>query len=212
LGVGAEEGLAVGDDVGVDVGAAVGAGVGAGEGLAVGEGVGAAINTAPEVRVLEPRETVYVTSASVLTPGATSWRLQVTNVSEIHCVDAQIVEPTATVEDGSEEPKLRPVTDMTLPPVVGWLYGKMADVAGASYENNPSLVDAAESSVIVTSTELESPAGTPHVTDVPETHMKLEHGADPNRAYQRLVSYAPKLVPTRVTLAPPVTGPLRGLP
>lgn len=66
-----------------------------------------------------------------------------------------------TVDDGSEEPKLRPVIDMTLPPVVGWLYGKVADVAGASYENNPSLVDADDSSVIVTSTELESPAGAP---------------------------------------------------
>ena len=37
-----------------------------------------------------------VTSASLLTPGATSCRLQVTKVFEIHCVDAQIVEPIVT--------------------------------------------------------------------------------------------------------------------
>ena len=60
LAVGAEEGLAVGEGVGADVGAAVGAGVGAEEGLDVGEGVGAPINIAPEVRVLEPREIVYL--------------------------------------------------------------------------------------------------------------------------------------------------------
>ena len=63
-GVGAEEGLDVGEPVGADVGTTVGAGVGAGEGLDVGEGVGAPINIAPEVRELEPRETVYLVPIS----------------------------------------------------------------------------------------------------------------------------------------------------
>ena len=69
--------------------------------------------------------------------------------------------PVRTVDDGSEEPKLRPVIDITPPPVVGWLEGEAADTAGASNENNPRLVDAAESSVTVTTTELESPPGAP---------------------------------------------------
>ena len=66
-----------------------------------------------------------------------------------------------TVDDGSEEPKLRPVIDITPPPVVGWLEGEVADTAGASYENKPRVVDTDESSVTVTSTDLESPAGAP---------------------------------------------------
>ena len=124
-------------------------------------------------------------------------------------LDAQFVKPTFAVELPSVTPKLVPKIVMNPPCDVGPFTGLTWVTTGELYEKALLLAPALPPTMTPAATCGPKPGATWHSSKDPETQAILEQLVAPIRTVAEM-STAPKFLPDRVRLAPPLSGAFAG--